>query len=174
MRSIIKMGAGLTLALMFTITTQAQDKDKGSRPSPMRTATASIPNGEITIHYSAPQVKERKIWDALVPYGKVWRTGANEATTITLTGDVKTSAGLLKAGKYALFTIPGEKEWTIIFNSVWDQWGAYNYSEEKDVLRLTATPRKTDKLVEEFTISVNEQGTVTMAWEYVTVSFDLE
>lgn len=163
----------LMMALLISTGAMAQNKDKATRPSPMMTTKAQLPNSEVMIQYSSPKVKGRTIWGELVPYGKVWRTGANEATTVTLTGDVKTEGGVLKAGKYALFTIPGEKEWEIIFNSVWDQWGAYNYSPDKDVVKFKAPARKTDNLQEDFTITVNESGMVQISWEYVTVSFEL-
>ncbi len=171
MKRTFQFAAVLMLALVFSFAAQAQDK--GARPSPMRTAKATVPSGEVTIQYSSPQVKGRKIWGDLVPYGKVWRTGANEATTITIPGDMKVEGGMLKAGKYALFTIPGETEWTIIFNSAWDQWGAYNYNQDKDAIRITAKPEKSDKLVEDFTISATDQGEVIISWEYVSVTFEL-
>jgi hypothetical protein len=77
-----------------------------------------------------------------VPYGKVWRTGANEATIFETTGDLVINGQKLPAGKYGLFTVPGEKEWTIIFNSVWDQWGAFKYDASRDVLRIKANAVK--------------------------------
>jgi hypothetical protein len=113
------------------------------------------------------------VWGELVPYGKVWRTGANEATTVTIPSDMKVEGSLLPAGKYSLFTIPGEEEWEIIFNSVWDQWGAYNYDSSKDVLRFKVRAQKSKELMEDFTISVSENGTFVIGWEYVRVAFEM-
>ena len=96
--------------------------------------------------------KDGLIWGDLVPYGKVWRTGANEATTFETDKDIMIKEQKLPAGKYALFTIPGETEWTWIFNSVWDQWGAYKYDESKDVLRVKSTPESSSVFHEQLKI----------------------
>jgi len=109
-----------------------------------------------------------------VPYGKIWRTGANEATTVTVDKDVKIGGKTLKAGKYALFTIPGENEWEIVINSEWDQWGAYNYDASKDVLRTSVKPMKTDSNVESLKFTIDEGGLVVMAWGDTQVPFKIE
>jgi hypothetical protein len=109
----------------------------------------------------------------LVPYGEVWRTGANKATTIEFDKDVKIEGKALPAGKYALFTIPNENEWIIVINTDFNQQGAYNYDEKKDVLRVSVKPRKTDEFVETFTITP-EKDKVTMKWENTEVSFKVK
>ncbi|RMG72406.1 MAG: DUF2911 domain-containing protein, partial [Bacteroidetes bacterium] len=98
--------------------------------------SGSIGTAEITINYGSPAAKGRTLWGDLVPYGAVWRTGANEATTFTVSQDVTIEGQTLPAGTYSLFTIPGESDWTIIFNKTAEQWGAYEYDEAADALRV--------------------------------------
>ena len=165
----------LILPLLFIAllgTTAVQGQNKTDRPSPPRTASAQTAAGEITIDYSSPSVKERQIWGDLVPYGEVWRTGANEATTITLGQDMKVGGQFIPAGKYSLFTIPGETEWTVILNSVWDQWGAYNYDPEQDVIRFQVTPKEVDNVQESLEFTINDGGQITLAWDQLRLSFE--
>jgi len=110
------------------------------RPSPRASVMQRIGVTVVTITYSRPGVKNRVIWGELVPYDKVWRTGANEATTISFSNDVKIEGENLPAGTYALFTIPGKTEWTIIFNKAADQWGSNDYKQEQDALRVKVKP----------------------------------
>ncbi len=159
----------LTLALSFGLGSNAIfGQDLVSRPSPAKEAKGSILEAQVTIQYSAPSVKGRAIWDDLVPYGKVWRTGANEATTIETDIDLTLQGHILPAGKYALFTIPGEKEWTWVFNTVWEQWGAYRYDESKDALRLTAVSETSPVFHEQLRFEVTEQG-IAFYWENLMV-----
>lgn len=144
--------------------------DKSTRPSPPAQAQGMIQDAQVTIDYSSPSVKGRKVWGELVPYGKVWRTGANEATVFQSTADIMIQGQKLPAGKYALFSIPGEQEWIWIFNSVWDQWGAFKYDESKDVLRVKATPQASPVFNEKMRIDILE-GKVTLSWENLQVSF---
>ena len=150
----------------------AQD-DKSKRPSPPAQTKATVGKTDITIDYSQPAVKGREIGVELAPYGKIWRTGANEATTFEISTDVKIEGKELKAGKYGLFTIPGEKEWIIIFNSVPDQWGSFSYDKSKDVLRVSVKPDKTSDSTERFTISIKDDGQVSMKWGKHQVNFDV-
>ena len=136
-------------ALLTAGSLSAQDKQPASPPATME---AKIGDATITIDYSQPSAKGREIYGELVPYDKVWRTGANKATSFKTNMDITINGKTLKAGEYALYTIPGEKEWTIIFNTDVGAWGAYKYKEEKDVLRVTATPEKT-KMTETMTFS---------------------
>lgn len=147
-------------------------KDKAKMPSPPASTTATVASGaSLTINYSQPAVKGRNVWAGdLAPYGKVWRTGANDATTFETNKDVMINEKVLKAGKYALFSIPGEKEWTIIFNKTAKQWGAYGYKEADDVLRVTAKP-EANEMTERFTIKAENTGNVAMMWEKVKVGF---
>ena len=102
--------------MLFAVAVMAQGGEKKAAASPTAKAEGKVGDKSIVIDYAQPAVKGRKIWGDLVPMDKVWRTGANGATTITLDKDVKIEGQTLKAGKYSLFTIPNEKEWTIIFN----------------------------------------------------------
>ena len=157
------------LLAVMTLTGQAQDKKP---PSPPATAEGTSGSVKIKIDYSQPSAKGRKIMGGLVPYGEVWRTGANTTTSIELSGPVKVEGKDLAAGKYALFTIPGENEWTIIFNKT-IKWGAFSYKQSEDVLRVTVKPTKTDKFVETFVIGVGKDE-VTMEWENTRVSFKVK
>jgi hypothetical protein len=128
-------------------------------------------NTQIKIIYSRPQLKERSLSD-LVPNGKVWRTGANEATVIILYNDMKLGKTLIKAGTYSLATIPGEKEWVIILNTDVNVWGAYAYNETKDVVRLKVPISKGDESLEAFTIAFQESDdgvNVFLGWDTLRV-----
>ena len=134
---------GLVTVLMLAwvvLPAVAERGDDSKRKSKNGKVEGTVDGVAVTVEYGRPKVKDRTVWDALVPYGKVWRTGADEATTITLGQDAMIQGQKLAAGTYSLFTIPGETEWTVIFNSVAEQWGAYSYDESKDVLRVTAKP----------------------------------
>ena len=147
------------------------------RVSPKAMVMQVIGLTKVTLVYSRPGVKGRKIWGGLVPYGKVWRTGANEATTIEFSDDVTLNGHPVKAGKYALFTIPNPNEWTVILNSQWDQWGAFNRDPKKDILRFKVKPR-TGSHVEwmRFTFEnlTPESADVVLAWEKLRVPFTIK
>lgn len=167
----------LSLVIMFFAlgAVDAQDsEDKSKRPSPPMTSTATVNGGEITIDYSSPAVKGRTIFGDLVPYGKIWRLGANEATTITFQKDVTIGEDEIEAGKYAMFAIPNEMDWTIVFNSVWDQWGTYNHDASKDVATIDVDAKKAEENVERFTIEIDKSGKVNISWATTMVSFDIE
>ena len=163
----------LLMVLMICVAPLHAQKDKSKRPSPPARVSEMVNGVTVTIDYSQPAVKDRKIWGKLVPYGKVWRTGANEATWIEVSDDVTINGKLLPKGKYGVFTIPNENEWTIIFNEVWDQWGHYEYKDAKDVLRVTAKPQKSEDFNERFTIDIQD-STVTLAWENLVVPFKID
>ncbi len=117
------------------------DWNKKVRVSPKAEVEQTIGLTDVTVSYSRPGVKGRKIWGGLVPYDKVWRAGANEATKITFAADVTVNGKKLKAGSYSFFIIPKQSgPWTVIFNKVADQWGAFEYNESMDALRLNITP----------------------------------
>jgi len=168
-----------TLVLLITVATanvfkaKAQEEDKSKRPSPPATATAKGGKANITINYGQPSVKGREVWGKLVPYGEVWRTGANEATTFETDKDIKVQGKVLPAGKYGFFTVPGEKEWTIVFNKVPNQWGAFKYDQAQDYMRVTAKPKKSAKFNEKLLYSINK-GWVSIDWENLDVSFKAE
>lgn len=156
------------LMLVFTFTANAQKK------SPAKTSEATIDGVKVTVNYSSPSVRGRTIWGDLVPYDKVWRTGANAATTISFDKDVKINGTVVKAGTYALFTIPGKKEWTIIINTNAKQWGAFKYKEELDVMRFKVTPEKSKEMQESLEIEVEKDGEVSIEWEYLELEFKIE
>ncbi|MCC2545940.1 DUF2911 domain-containing protein [Hymenobacter sp. BT175] len=166
---------GLTLllvALLFSTLSWAQSGAKAPA-SPPATATGKAGSGTVTIKYSSPAVKGRTIWGGLEPYGKVWRAGANEATTVEFTKDVTVQGKPLAAGTYSFFLIPTEKEWTVIFNKVAKQWGAYKYDEKQDALRVTVMPRKAAAMTERLVYEVVSPGMV-MRWENVEVPLTIK
>ena len=127
----------------------------------------TVKKGDISITYGQPLKKGREtIGGSLAPYGQVWRTGADEATEITLAKDCTVAGKPVKAGTYSLFTIPGKKEWTIILNSELKQWGSFGYEKikDKDVLTAQVPAGETDKVVETFTITIKKEG-VLLEWD---------
>ena len=162
----------LFTAFIGSLTAMSQE-DKSKRPSPPATLTAKAGDANIVIDYSQPSVKGRSIEKELAPYGKVWRTGANEATTFSVDKDVKIEGKDLKAGKYALFTIPGQDEWTIIFNKQPNQWGAFKYDQAQDALRVNVKPTKAPAFTERMTFAFNE-GKVGLMWGDTKVDFAVQ
>jgi len=138
----------------------AHDRKEGEKPL-------------IKVSYSRPYLKGREAFGKLEPYGKVWRTGADESTEIKFYQDAKIMGKPVKAGTYSLFTIPGEKEWTIILSSDLDYWGAYKYKEGNDVLRVTAPVKKSDAPIESFSIvfekASDNAAKMFMGWETTVV-----
>jgi hypothetical protein len=198
-------GWSFALLLIFLTTGFAvaqQPALRFPRPSQKASVMQTIGVTDVTITYSRPGVKARKIWgepspeskttgtatlddararpkDAvIVPYGHVWRSGANEATQFEVTDDVLINGQLLKAGKYSLHTIPARDEWTIIFNSDAGQWGSFSYDEKKDVLRVKAKPESVAENQEWLEYSVepvsDSSARVNLRWEKLTVPFTVE
>lgn len=168
MRTPIKL-----IGLLFSMVLVAHAAMAQDRPSPQREVKAIV-SGAVTVEikYSSPAVKGRKVWGDLVPYGEVWRTGANEATTFEISRDILLNGQRLPAGKYALFTIPGEKTWTLIFNKESSQWGAYNYKESMDALRVTnIKPKKASVFSERLEFTVSPKGKATIVWENLSIPF---
>ncbi|SOE21530.1 Protein of unknown function [Spirosomataceae bacterium TFI 002] len=137
--------------------------------SPPMTSESSM----VTVNYSAPSKKGRDVFGALVPYGKVWRTGANDATTITFKKDVNFGGARVKAGTYSLFTIPGEKEWSVILNSEAKQWGAYKYDEKKNVAEVKVKSMVGESNVEQMNITTSDSQ-VTISWDMTVVHIPLK
>lgn len=131
--------------------------------SPAQKASGKAGSADITINYGSPAVKGRTIWGDLVPYDKVWRAGANEATTFETSKDITVEGKTLPAGKYAFFTIPGKDKWTVIFNKEAKQWGAYSYKDAQDALRVQVTPRKAASFNERLAYEVNKNG-IALRW----------
>jgi len=173
MKKTLITGIVAAMALFLMSNVALAQKDKSKRPSPPAQITETVGTTKITIDYSQPSKNGRAIFGELVPYGQVWRTGANEATWMEVSADVKVQGQTLKAGKYAIFTIPDSDEWTVIFNSKWDQWGNYDYSDKLDVLRVKAKPTKT-AATEKFTITLDKAGKVSMAWDETKVEFTVK
>jgi hypothetical protein len=143
------IGASLALA----------QKDKSKRPSPPEQARCTFSDGKtITVDYSSPRAKGRKIYGDLVPYGEVWRTGANEATTFVTTSALTIGNLMVPPGNYTMFTVPNQDKWTLIINKKTGEWGIpYNY-ESDELGRTDMTVSKTSGPVENFTISFHEMG----------------
>lgn len=169
----IKSISFLTVALLIAFSVTAQ-KDKSKRPSPPAQVSKTVNGKEITVDYSQPSKRGREIFGGLEKFGKVWRTGANETSWIEISDNVLIEGEKLPAGKYGLYTIPGESEWVIIFNKKWDGWGAYEYNEDEDVLRITVPSESLEEVVEKFTIDIGDAGEVSMAWDRTIVKFDID
>jgi hypothetical protein len=158
------------------ITACGQKEDKSKRPSPPAKANGTTASGTmISIDYSRPSVKSRTIGKDLEPLpGKVWRTGANEATVFEVNKDVKVEGKDLPAGKYGLFTIANGDDWTIIFNKTWNQWGAFKYKDSDDALRVNVKSKKSPKFTEQFTITTGKDGKVSLWWGDYQVDFNVQ
>ena len=167
----------IALLAFCTVRVNAQDL-KIPQPSTLQKIEQDFGLGQIIITYSRPNVKGRKIFGETEPYGIVWRTGANSATKIKLTDTVMIEKHLMLPGEYALFTIPGPNEWTVIFNKTAVQWGAYSYDSTKDVLRFKIKPGKLDKKLETFTIqfanTFSEHCELQLLWENTILTLHLE
>jgi hypothetical protein len=167
----------LIVATIFSTRIHAQNP-KIPQPSTLQTIEQDFGLGQITVTYSRPNVKGRKIFGETEPYGLVWRTGANAATKIKLTDTIMMEKHQVLPGEYALFTIPGAKEWTVILNQTSNQWGAYNYDSTKDVLRFKVKPEKVGKKLETFTFQFAnvfvEHCDLQLWWENTLVTLHLD
>ncbi len=161
------------MLLMSGVSLGFSQEDKSKRPSPPAIAEGAIDGAKIKVDYSTPSAKGRKMLGGIESYGKVWRTGANEATVFETDKTLKIEGQSLAAGKYELFSIPGESEWVIIFQTYGKQWGAYSYKESNDVLRVKVKPGKTDAFVETFNIAVGKDQ-VILKWENTLVAFKVK
>ncbi len=162
----------LILTTLFTSLKSFAQDDKSKRPSPPAKVSETTSGGNtVTIDYSQPSVKGRTIGKEIAPYGKVWRTGANEATVFEISKDAKINGKYpLPAGKYSLHSIPGEKNWTIIFNKKWEKSGL-DYNEGDDALRVVTEADKAPAATEKMTFNVSKDGKVTLLWGDKSVSF---
>ncbi|HMO32422.1 MAG TPA: DUF2911 domain-containing protein [Lacibacter sp.] len=167
-----KLVALLPVAFLLAFTACAQN-DPSKRPSPPQETKMTVGSATITINYGAPSVKGREIWGKLVPYGQVWRTGANEATIFETSADVKVEGQLLPKGKYGLFTIPGKDEWVIIFNKNAAQWGSYSYKEADDILRVKVRPGMAAAFQEQMKFEGHVDGSISLLWEKLEIIFSV-
>ena len=179
--------AAFVTALLFGVATVAaaqmsMSDDKAKRPSPPANAECKFSDGKtIKIDYSSPRVKGRKIFgaasdQALVPYGEVWRTGANEATTFVTGANVTVGGKDVPAGSYTIFTVPSADKWTLIINKKTGEWGIPYKYEADELARVPMTVSKTAAPVENFTIAFDHAGgkcTLRFEWENVTASVDI-
>ena len=173
----LKCAQGLIIIfILIPVITFAQNQEK-VRISPKALVQQTVGFTDVSIEYSRPGVKERKIWGGLVPYHVVWRAGANEATKITFSTDVEINGKKLKAGSYSFFAVPTKDNWTLIFNKVANQWGAFEYNEAEDALRIEVTPGEgywQEWLAYTVTKSSDNSATIKLEWEKLKVPFIVE
>lgn len=155
--------------------TKANKDNKKSIPAE---AKKWVGNTDIKINYHSPAVRGRVIWGGLVPYDAVWVTGAHSATTVEVGKDFTVGGKTVPAGKYALFTIPGKEEWTVILNRNWNQHLADDYSETEDVVRVKAKPKATNDVTERLNYTIDQTGertaNIIISWEKLRVPFSIE
>lgn len=166
------------LAITLTLGTALFAQEKKKPASPLDSVSATVKgNATVAIVYSRPSVKGRTIGKDLEPMpGKIWRAGANAATTFTVSKDVKVEGKALPAGKYAFFTIHNDNQWTLIFNKVSTTWGAYDYEKNKaeDALQVTVADGKAPSFTETLTYTIDASGKVTLLWGDHAVSFHVK
>ncbi len=165
----------MTILTLVVMQAKAQDLEL-PQPSPWAQISQKFGLSQATITYSRPAMKGRKIFGALVPYGEMWRTGANKAVELKIEGDARINGQKIEPGAYSLFTIPGQTEWTIIINKNTELWGTGGYKQEDDVIRFTVKSG-TCPTTESFTIgfaNVSDKSlTVEISWETTKVAFDI-
>lgn len=168
----------LSLILTFILSLSVAGQEfRPPRPSPDATVSQYVGITKITVDYSSPGVKGRKIWGDLVPYGKIWRTGANEVTSITFSDPVKVNGHDLPAGTYGIHIIPGENDWEIIFSKDTKVDDPMTYDEKKDALRIKVKPEKnqfTERMAFTITDMTDNSANVNLIWENLKVPFKVE
>lgn len=168
----------LLTVLALTLQDAAAQQALEPRPSPLSLAATKYQDTYAKVIYNRPHKKGREIFGNLVSYGKVWRLGANEATEITVTQDVKMGGETLPAGTYTLFAIPNPDKWTIIVNKELGQWGAYRYNDKADVMRFDVPTQKTAETYEPFTIEFEKKNVkstnLIFKWDDTQVSIPFE
>jgi hypothetical protein len=174
---MLKNLAGSIALMLFISFIGLSQEIKTPRPSPNASVTQTVGITEVTIDYCSPGVKGRTIWGELVPFNEIWRTGANEVTSITFSEPVKISGKELKAGTYGIHTIPRTDEWDILFSGDTKIKGGSTFDEKKEVLRIKVTPEETsfnERMTFTFTNTTDNSTTVTLLWDKLKVSFDIE
>jgi hypothetical protein len=164
-------------SLLLTFTLLAACQDKSTRPSPPAQAQCKFSDGKtITVNYSSPRAKGRKIFGELVPYGQVWRTGANDATTFVTNANLSVGGKDVPAGSYTIFTVPNAEKWTLIVNKKTGEWGIPYKYEADELARVDMKASSTTSPVENFTIALDSMGggcTLTISWESTQASVDI-
>jgi hypothetical protein len=178
MRNPIIIGGALLASLALAGVALLAREDKSSRPSPPAKAECKLADGKtVTIDYSSPRAKGRKIFGSLVPYGQVWRAGANEATSLFISSDTTIGGKAVPAGKYTIFTVPGEDKWTLVISKKTGEWGTAYPGPDNDLARIDMKVSKTSAPVENFTITLDPAGngcTLKMEWENTRASVDIK
>jgi len=173
-----RLAVFLTLLILTLTTLGFAQQDKSKRPSPPAQAQCKLSDGKtITVDYSSPRAKGRKIFGELVPYGEVWRTGANEATTFVTTAALTAGSVSVPAGSYTIFTVPNQDKWTLIINKKTGEWGIPYKYEADELGRADMKASATSSPVENFTISFHQMGngcTLNMSWEKTQASIELK
>ena len=166
----------LAVSFLLISVQSCEAQDKSKRPSPPALVKQTLASGtQVSIDYSQPSVKGRTIGKDLEPNdGEVWRTGANEATVFETSGNVKINGKDLPKGKYALFTISGKDSWTVIFNKTWKQWGASDYKEADDALRVSVKPQVASPFAEKMTFNIDKNGEVSLSWGDKKINFTVQ
>jgi hypothetical protein len=187
---LFKIGLSLVLALLVSTTSYSQKGSKDAEvcynPNAIKDTTkrsiksavvGKIGDAKITINYHSPGVRKRVIWGGLVPYDEVWVTGAHDATTIQVDKDFIIGGKKIASGKYAIFTIPGKSNWTVILNKNWEQHLATEYDQKDDVIRFKVKPTKQKKSIERLQYFINNtknsSGNIEVAWEKIQVRFPI-
>jgi hypothetical protein len=175
---MLKIHPSFFLVLFFTSFFSAAQDSVKPRPSPLSIVSARYKDTYLKITYSQPHKRGRSVFGSLVPYGKVWRTGANEATELTSTRDLMINGLVLKAGTYSLFTIPDQDTWTILINQDVGLWGSYNYNAKQDVLSFQVPVQALEGVVyEAFTIALeqkNNTADLLLMWDKVKISIPIQ
>ena len=166
MKKLIALFLISTFTLNFTLAQK-------NRASPKESTKGKIDQLDVTIVYGSPSVKGRVIWGELVPFDKIWRAGANEATTFEFSKDVEIENKKLPAGKYSFFVIPNMEKSTLIFNNDANQWGAYKYNIDKDQLRVDVKPSISSYQIEKLVYEI-DQSNILLKWSNWGISFDVK
>jgi hypothetical protein len=174
---VIMKKIAITVLFVFALCFMSSAQDKSKRPSPPEQAQCKFSDGKtITVDYSSPRAKGRKIFGELVPYGQVWRTGANEATTFVTTTAVSAEGRDVPAGNYTIFTVPEQNKWTLIVNKKTGEWGIPYKYESEELVRIPMSVSKTSAPGENFTIQFDQGGnacTLNISWEETQASVKL-
>jgi Protein of unknown function (DUF2911) len=176
MRNVVSFCTGLFLCLAVCVACSAQ-QDKSKRPSPPAKAACQLGSGKtLTIDYSSPRAKGRKVYGDLVPYGQVWRAGANEATTFVTDTDLTVGGTTVPAGSYTIFTVPNADKWQLVISKKTGEWGTAYPGPGEDLARIDMKISQLPSAIENFTIALDQGGagcTLRMDWETTRASVDV-